>query len=245
VNEAGTVTLELLLDRLTVSPPLGAARVSPTVQAALPGAMMDAGVQVKLLNWMGVIVIVAVLLTPPALAVTTAEVELETLLARAGKVVLVAPATTVADAGTLRAELPLEMLTIVPPEGAAEDICTEQVDVPPETSAAGLQLRVDNTGGGTVTGTVTIPPVVAIGIGKPTGVTAIGSVTRIGRVLLREFALGVTVTVATLPSPIVASLIPHTRHRIEPLVALHETVLDAPEATPPDDTATVSNSAGA
>jgi len=42
VTDAGTVTAALLLERLTVSPPLGAAVLSATVQASVPAPVMDA-----------------------------------------------------------------------------------------------------------------------------------------------------------------------------------------------------------
>ena len=40
VTVAGTVTAELLLDRLTVSPPLGAAALSATVQVSVPAPVI-------------------------------------------------------------------------------------------------------------------------------------------------------------------------------------------------------------
>jgi hypothetical protein len=42
VSVVGTVTAELLLERLTLKPPLGAASVSVTVQASVPAPVMDA-----------------------------------------------------------------------------------------------------------------------------------------------------------------------------------------------------------
>jgi hypothetical protein len=45
VTEAGTVTLPLLLDRLTESPPLGAAAVRLTVHVLVPAPVSDAGLQ--------------------------------------------------------------------------------------------------------------------------------------------------------------------------------------------------------
>jgi hypothetical protein len=42
VTVAGTVTAALLLERLTLSPPLGAAALSATVQASVPAPVMDA-----------------------------------------------------------------------------------------------------------------------------------------------------------------------------------------------------------
>ena len=40
VTEVGTVTAELLLDRLTVNPPLGAAALSATVQVSVPAPVI-------------------------------------------------------------------------------------------------------------------------------------------------------------------------------------------------------------
>jgi hypothetical protein len=41
VAEAGTVTAELLLARLTVNPPVGAAALSPTVHVSVPAPVID------------------------------------------------------------------------------------------------------------------------------------------------------------------------------------------------------------
>ncbi len=46
----GTVMLALLLDKVTVAPPAGAAAVSVTVQLEVPGAFIVAGEQLKLLG---------------------------------------------------------------------------------------------------------------------------------------------------------------------------------------------------
>ena len=53
VTEAGTVAAGLLLDRLTVSPPDGAAMFSVTVQASVPAPVMDAPEQESALNSAG------------------------------------------------------------------------------------------------------------------------------------------------------------------------------------------------
>jgi NhaP-type Na+/H+ or K+/H+ antiporter len=50
VTVAGTVTAALLLDRLTLRPPLGAAAFSVTVQASVPDPVMDALLQESALN---------------------------------------------------------------------------------------------------------------------------------------------------------------------------------------------------
>ena len=44
------MTLELVLLKFTVVPPLGAARVRLTVQAEVPGAVTETGVQFRALN---------------------------------------------------------------------------------------------------------------------------------------------------------------------------------------------------
>lgn len=114
------VTEALLSVKATERPPLGAACVRLTEQEEVPGAATEVGLQVKLLNAAtGVTVKFAVLLTPPADAVTTTAVELATVLAVAVKVALVAPLGTVTDAGAVRAALLLERLTAIPPDGAA------------------------------------------------------------------------------------------------------------------------------
>jgi hypothetical protein len=46
----GTVTPALLLERVTISPPLAAAVLNVTMQESVPGLMMDALVQERALN---------------------------------------------------------------------------------------------------------------------------------------------------------------------------------------------------
>ena len=50
ITEVGTVTAELLLDRFTVSPPVGAAEVSVTAQASVPDPVIDPLLQVSVLR---------------------------------------------------------------------------------------------------------------------------------------------------------------------------------------------------
>jgi hypothetical protein len=85
----------------------------------------------------GIRLIVAVLVTVPALAVMVAE------LTTAGKVVVVAPAATVTEEGTETEVDPLERVTTNPPVGAAALKVTVQVAVPPaETTPQVRLLRV-------------------------------------------------------------------------------------------------------
>ena len=72
VTEAGTVTDELLLARLTVNPPVAAAAFSVTVQLSVPAPVIEPLVQLSPLSTG----------TPVPLRVTTAEVPPEELLVR-------------------------------------------------------------------------------------------------------------------------------------------------------------------
>jgi len=72
VTEAGTVTAELLLAKLTAKPPVGAAVFSVTVQLSVPAPVIDPLVHVSALNT-GALALscrTKVFATPPALAVS-------------------------------------------------------------------------------------------------------------------------------------------------------------------------------
>ena len=88
-------------------------------------------------------------MTPPADAVTIAEVELVTEPALAEKVALVEPAGTVTEAGTVRAALLLLNDTTCPPVGAALVWLTVQVLNAPEFTVEGKQASEDKTAGAT------------------------------------------------------------------------------------------------
>jgi hypothetical protein len=70
--------------------------------------------------------------------VTVALWELEIVVAVAWNVVVVAPAATVTDVGTVNAALLSEMATVVPPVGAVRDKVTVQVDDDPAVSVVGV-----------------------------------------------------------------------------------------------------------
>ena len=74
---AGTFTAELLLDRLTLSPPLGAAELSVTVQASVADPVIDPLVHERPLNAAAVEVAAA---TPVPLRLITAVPFVEELL---------------------------------------------------------------------------------------------------------------------------------------------------------------------
>ena len=93
-------------------------------------------------------VIELVLDTPARVAVTTAVWLDETALAVALKVAVVAPAATVTEGGTARAELLEDTLTVVPPVEAAGDKVTVQPTFPGGVNEVGLQVRLVSAGGG-------------------------------------------------------------------------------------------------
>ena len=73
VTLPGTVTLELLLDRPTLAPPVGAAALSVTVQLEVPGETTLDGLQLTLLTVTGGVALSAkVCDPPPRLAVSVA-----------------------------------------------------------------------------------------------------------------------------------------------------------------------------
>ena len=72
VTEAGTVTDELLLARLTAKPPVGAAAFSVTVQLSVPAPVIEPLVQLSALSTG----------TPVPLRPTAVEVPVEELLVR-------------------------------------------------------------------------------------------------------------------------------------------------------------------
>jgi len=132
VTEAGTVTAELLLAKLTANPPLGAAAFSVTVQLSVPAPVMDPLTQVSALNT-GTLVPncrTKVSATPPAFAVSVAVCAELTADTVAVKLAVVAPAATVTEAGTVTAELLLARVTANPPLGAAALSVTVQLSVP-------------------------------------------------------------------------------------------------------------------
>jgi hypothetical protein len=70
-------------------------------------------------------------------------------------VLVVAPAATVTEAGTVRSPLLLDSETAAPPTGAAADMVTVQVDVPPLPKLVSVQPSELSTTGA-VSATVTV-----------------------------------------------------------------------------------------
>lgn len=146
VTEAGTVRSALSLDSETVAPPAGAGEDRVIVQVDMPplarlvsvhpsDVNADAGVSVKfacseLALYVAVTIAFRLLGTVPAVVVN---------------VLLVVPAATKIEAGTVNDPLLLESAMVDPPGGAPPDRFTEQVDVPPPLKLVGMhviELRV-------------------------------------------------------------------------------------------------------
>ena len=150
VTLPGAVTLAFPLDSDTANPPVAAAPVRLTVQVALPGAVTELGLQLRLLNCAtGLTVTDAVRLTPPADAVTVTVCAEVTVAAVRVKVALEAPDATVTVAGMESAALLLDRFTTKPVPEAALSSATVQVVDCPDVRLLGLQLTDCSTGGAT------------------------------------------------------------------------------------------------
>jgi hypothetical protein len=82
------------------------------------------------------------------------------------------PPDTLIEAGTVTKTLPLATVTLTPPEDAALDSITVQLDVAPELTVDGLQTREETEGGATnVRAALTDPLSVAVTWAVPSDVT--------------------------------------------------------------------------
>jgi hypothetical protein len=144
VTLAGTVALALLLDSVTGRPPLGAAPLSVTVHAEVPGAFTLAGLQVTPLG-VTVLTRLTVVFTDWEfkLAVTVAVALLLTVPAVAVKVPLLALVAMVMLAGTVSTPVLLDRLTTVVLRAALFRV-TVQVEVCAVPNVLGEQLTDDN-----------------------------------------------------------------------------------------------------
>jgi hypothetical protein len=62
------------------------------------------------------------------------------------KLAAVDPAATVTETGTVSAELLSETVTTEPPDGAAPESVTVQIDVPPEATVVGEHCSAETVG---------------------------------------------------------------------------------------------------
>jgi hypothetical protein len=146
VTEAGTVSATLLDPNVTLSPPVGAALVSVTVQVVFDPDTMLAGLHDTADTAAGgVTVTVVVFEAPPPVAVTVAVCVVVVDPAPVN-VVLVAVAGTVTEGGTVSAVLLDPNVTLSPPVGAALVSVTVQVVFDPDRMLAGLHATADTAG---------------------------------------------------------------------------------------------------
>jgi hypothetical protein len=147
VTLAGTTRLELLLERVTATPLEGAALFKPSVQVLLPAPVMLVGLHDKEVTWpVAFSVMLAVWLTPNAVAVMTGVWVAVTALAMAVNPALDDPAAMVTLAGTVRLVLLLERAT-AKLDGAAMFKVTVQEILPAPVMLDGAQARLDTAVG--------------------------------------------------------------------------------------------------
>ena len=147
----GTIATEvLLLDRVTLAPPEGAAPVSVTVPVELLPPLTLVGFNVSDESvtppLAGVIVSEACCELVPSVAVITAVVVLVTDVVGTVKFADVEPDGTVTLLGTFADELLLLKLTTEPPEGAAELNVTVPVELFPPTTLVGFKVTEETVG---------------------------------------------------------------------------------------------------
>lgn len=161
VTDAGTVSAELVLVRVTALPPVGAAWFSVTVQALDALGPRLAGLQLIAVTTVGATRLMVTLCEPPRVAVTVADWLAANVPVVALKAADVEPAATVTEAGTVRAALVLVSATEVPPAGAAKLRVTVQVLEAFSPRLVGLQANVESetvAGGTRPTVVVCEPP---------------------------------------------------------------------------------------
>jgi len=120
LTDVGTVSAARLLDNVTEQPPAGAAWLMATVQVLEASGPRLAGLHVTVLTVIsGVRLNVTICEVLPRVAVTVADCDVVKVPVVAVNGAEVAPAATVADAGTVNAVLLLARVTPLPPAGAA------------------------------------------------------------------------------------------------------------------------------
>ena len=150
VTEGETVAdLELLVN-LTVSPPVGAAALNLTVPVTVVPPGTDSEFNVSEVRIGGLIVIVTVLVTVPALAVITTDFAVVTPFVVAVNPIVSWPAATVTDLGTTTAALLEDSVTTNPVEAALPVRLTVPADETPPVTVEGVTLTRASTAGVTV-----------------------------------------------------------------------------------------------
>lgn len=147
VTESGTVALALLEDRLTTAPPLGARPLSVTVPVEVEPPVTVDGVSVSPESTAGLIVSLAVWVTPFIVPVIVTDVEADTPDVATVNVAVVAPPETGTLAGGVAPALLEPRLTESPPVGAGLLNVTIPVDELPPTTELGARVTLVSVGG--------------------------------------------------------------------------------------------------
>jgi hypothetical protein len=207
VTPDGTVSAPLLLAMATERPPEGAACDTFAVHDAVDPEFTEFGVHVTEVTLMTGCSVMLTLFATPAVAVTCAVVVVDTTDAFPANPVDNDPAATVTDTGMMRLAELLVIVTVIPPAGAAAVNVAVQVVAPDPVIVVGLQLN-ELSCGVMDTEVVSVPPVPVIATELPAADAATVPPTPIVRNWFVELVLGVALTTATIPSPIVAVLTP-------------------------------------
>lgn len=141
-TEAGTVAAELLLDNVTVAPPVGAALLRVMVAIDEEPRTTLAGFNDTESNVTRAVIVRAALFeTPSYVAVIVALVEAVAVVVVMLNVALLLPAAIVTVAGTTADVLLLASITVAPPVGAALVRVTVPVDDVPAATVAGATVK--------------------------------------------------------------------------------------------------------
>jgi hypothetical protein len=147
VTLVGTVALALLDVRLTAMPPVGAGPFRLTVPVDDVPPMTEAGERETPVSAGGVMVKVAVWLTPLNVPVIVTDVDDATAVVFTLNVAVVAPAATVTDAGTVALAFPEPKVTVAPPVPAGPERVTVPVDGLPPMTDVGLRVTLRRLAG--------------------------------------------------------------------------------------------------
>jgi hypothetical protein len=214
VTLAGTGSVAELLLRVTVVL-LVAFLVSVTVQVVVWPVLSVPGAQLTDDNCAGETKLTTkVRDTAPAVAVIVADWSVVTANTFTVKVVDVAPAGTVTDAGTVALALLLERLTGNPAPPAAAVRVIVHVEVPGAFTLAGAHESELNAAVGWMI--VIVPPVAEVGIEFAAAFAAMTPVRVTALLVLRVAAETVNVMAATVPFGSVVVFMPEIMHLVDP-----------------------------
>ena len=162
VTLAGTVAMAgFALERVTKTPPAGAAAVSVTVPVEVLPPIREVGLNARVER--AVIVSTADEFTPPYVADIVTEVSPVAATVETVKVAVLTPAPTTTLAGTVAAfVLLLDSETRAPPAGAGPLKVKVAVEVLPAITVVGFKTREDGLGGLTVSVAEALAPYVAV-----------------------------------------------------------------------------------